>query len=175
MSRGFTLPSACKTRAAVLSSTTAAAPAAPHLRLAAWILDAVIGGVVVGLPAQGLIAALGGWPPENAHRVTYAQAAPLLIGIGAVTLLGMLALVAFDGGRRGATPGKRLLGLRVADSVTLQPIGFRRAALRRIVYLVGGLALYAGWWWVLLNRQHRAWHDLAAGSLVIGAPPTPAA
>jgi hypothetical protein len=39
------------------------------------------------------------------------------------------------GGERGATPGS--------------PIGYRRAATRRLWYLLGGLALYLGWLWGL--------------------------
>lgn len=78
-------------------------------------------------------------------------------------------LVFFDGSTRGATPGKRILGLRVADVNGGGAIGFRRAALRRLVYLVGGIAFCAGWLWLFANPRRRTWHDVAARTVVIRA------
>ena len=78
-------------------------------------------------------------------------------------------MVGFDGGRRGATAGKRIVGLRVVDAQTGGPIGFGRAAVRRVVYVLGGLILYFGWLWMFTNSRRQTWHDKAAGSLVVRA------
>jgi uncharacterized RDD family membrane protein YckC len=76
-------------------------------------------------------------------------------------------MILFDGGERGATPGKRILGIRVADARTGGPIGYRRAATRRLWYAIGGLLLFAGWWWALFDPRRRTWHDRFADSVVI--------
>ena len=78
-------------------------------------------------------------------------------------------LAAFDGGPRGATPGKRIVRTRVVDQDTGGPIGYRRALVRRIVYLVGGIAFYIDWVWLLFDRRKQALHDKAARSLVVKA------
>jgi uncharacterized RDD family membrane protein YckC len=76
-------------------------------------------------------------------------------------------LIAFDGGPKGATPAKRLLGLRVADAASGGQIGYRRATIRRVGYLVGGLALYIGWLWMLVDPRRQAWHDKLADTVVV--------
>jgi uncharacterized RDD family membrane protein YckC len=83
-----------------------------------------------------------------------------------------LWFVGFERSAWAATPGKRLLGLRVADLAS-RPVGFGRALAR---FLAGGLS------WLTLNlghalagfrRDHRALHDLVAGTQVLGTGPTP--
>jgi uncharacterized RDD family membrane protein YckC len=78
-------------------------------------------------------------------------------------------LVAFDGGSRGATPGKRIVGIRVADEATGGPIGYSRATVRRLIYLIGGWLLFIGWLWGLGNARRQTWHDKAAKSVVVRA------
>lgn len=128
--------------------------ASPARRLGAGIIDAFVLGVLdtplnpvlySGRPSFGLIGAL---------------TAPSLV-------LAFIYLVLFDGGPRGATPGKRALHLRVEDADGGGPIGYRRATIRRLVYLVGGLAVYIGWLWLLVDARHQAWHDKAAHSIVV--------
>jgi uncharacterized RDD family membrane protein YckC len=85
-------------------------------------------------------------------------------------LIWFACLVAFDGGPRGATPGKRVLGIRIADEVTGASIGYGRAAVRRLVFVVGALVFYIGWLWLLSNPERQTWHDRAARSLVIRVP-----
>ena len=76
-------------------------------------------------------------------------------------------LISFDAGPRGATPGKRLMRIRVADEGGMPRIGYRRAAVRRAVWFLGGLCLYAGWILVFMDRRKRAWHDRVARTLVV--------
>jgi uncharacterized RDD family membrane protein YckC len=125
-------------------------------RLAAWILDAVIAGVVFS-PLQLVI------PRDPGSTATFV----VLFAAMMAAVFGYM--IAFDGGPRGATPGKRILRMRVIDVDTGGPIGYPRAALRRLVYLLGGLALYVGWFWLLFDRRHQALHDKAARSLVVRA------
>jgi uncharacterized RDD family membrane protein YckC len=84
-----------------------------------------------------------------------------------IVLAPLAYLIAFDGGPRGATPGKRLVGIRVVDEVSGAPIGYRRATLRRLVYVVGAASMGVGWLCVLWDARRQAWHDKAARSIVI--------
>jgi uncharacterized RDD family membrane protein YckC len=77
--------------------------------------------------------------------------------------------VLFEGLKRGSTPGKKRLGIRVIRQDGL-PIGFREAALRNLVraadmlpppcYMLGGLVIY-------LDPQGRRLGDMVAGTLVV--------
>jgi uncharacterized RDD family membrane protein YckC len=42
--------------------------------------------------------------------------------------------------------------------------------LRRYVgYYLSALALYAGYWWVLIDNRRQGWHDKLAGTIVVYA------
>ena len=131
--------------------------AGPARRLGAWALDAAIAGVVF-LPLNPALYS------DELHGSRFTA----LLAASFVLLFAYL--VAFDGGERGATPGKRILGLRVADADTGGPIGLRRAAVRRVVYVVGGSACYLGWLWLFANERRQSWHDKAARTVVVRVP-----
>lgn len=68
----------------------------------------------------------------------------------------------------GATPGKKAMGLRIVtkDNQLKVPLGtllFRES----LGKLISGLAFGLGYFWVLLNSEHKAWHDSMAGTRVI--------
>ncbi len=118
------------------------------------MLDAAIAGVV--------------FVPLNPGLYTDEPSVSLFIALFIPTMILLFVyMVAFDGGQRGATPGKRILRLRVVDAETGGAIGWRRAARRRLVYLLGGAALYAGWLWLFTNPRRQTWHDKAARTLVV--------
>jgi uncharacterized RDD family membrane protein YckC len=122
------------------------------------MLDALIAGVVF-LPLNPVLYRWGSGD-EPRTRLFVALFIPAM-------LLALAYLAAFDGSARGATPGKRILGLRVADMNSSGRIGFRRAALRRLVYLAGAITVFAGWLWLFTNPRRQTWHDMAARTLVI--------
>jgi uncharacterized RDD family membrane protein YckC len=105
-------------------------------------------------------AASFGDPTADSIGIFWAYFIPALI-----VDVGVLAY--FDGGRSGATPGKRLRAIRVVDEASGGSIGYPRAVLRRIVYLLGFFALGVGLAWALIKPRHQAWHDKAARSLVV--------
>jgi uncharacterized RDD family membrane protein YckC len=130
--------------------------ATPGVRLLAWLLDAVLAGVV--------------FTPLNPALYSSSPTAPLFLALSVPAIMLLLfCLVAFDGGRRGATPGKRIVGIRVADARTGGPIGYRRAAVRRLGFLLGGVVLCLGWLWIIFDAHRQAWHDKLAHSLVVRA------
>jgi len=147
------------------TATVAATPvdqelAQPLQRFWAWVLDAAIASVAL---SPILV------PTILISRSKSASTGLTIALFIVLELAGFAYLVAFDGGARGATPGKRIVGIRVVDNATHGRINYRRAAVRRLVYIVGGLAFYIGWLWVLIDPGNQALHDKAADTLVIKA------
>ncbi len=68
----------------------------------------------------------------------------------------------------GQTPGKMLLGLQVV-SLDGSNLTFWQAMRRLIGYFLSALALYAGYWWVLIDNRRQGWHDKLAGTVVVYA------
>lgn len=62
--------------------------------------------------------------------------------------------------RTGATLGKRLLGIKVVDAETREPVRFRRALLRYVLYYPSTAVLCLGHLWALVDENHQTWHDL---------------
>jgi uncharacterized RDD family membrane protein YckC len=164
--RGTPYCTACGAR---VEETPAIAPPAPASyasfgrRLAAFLLD----GMLVG--ATGLLLALG------ASAAYFAGARQLPEGywqdgfltwwmvIGGVLLLAYHTV--FVGGS-GQTPGKRTLGIAVAD-VGVRRLGYGRAFLRTLCYEVSAFLCYLGFLWALWDKRHQAWHDKIAGTVVV--------
>ncbi|MEV7613508.1 RDD family protein [Streptomyces sp. NPDC089799] len=155
----------------------AARPAALGRRFLARVLDCI------PLAAAGAAAAWPSVPAVTEHLQAKVDAAArgaggdtvtvwLLDGTTAAHLALVFAVVLVFGvfyealptARWGRTPGKKLLGIRVASVSTGRPPGFG-AALRR--WLVYGLLGLPGALWCLVDRPRRqAWHDKAAGTFV---------
>ena len=66
----------------------------------------------------------------------------------------------------GQTPGKALLGLRVItkDGRRVSPL---RGILRYFGYIISTIALFIGFFWILLDDRRQGWHDKLAGTFVI--------
>jgi uncharacterized RDD family membrane protein YckC len=146
---------------------------------------------------SGLLGALQDWMLEHAmlapatsllglaEQVMHDPALQQLLGRASTALqwalltaslraaaLAALWFVAFEASAWAATPGKRLLGLRVAD-MQGQRLSLARSAARFAAGALSWLTLnlghaLAGW-----RRDHRALHDLVAGTQVRGLGPTP--
>jgi|RhiMetdeSRZDD1v2_1073273.scaffolds.fasta_scaffold1041759_2 uncharacterized RDD family membrane protein YckC len=65
----------------------------------------------------------------------------------------------------GATPGKRILGLRVMRTGS-QRISWWRAIVRFVGYWISALPLFLGFLWVLVDARRQGWHDKLAGTIV---------
>lgn len=71
-------------------------------------------------------------------------------------------------GKKGATPGKKFMKLRVTFPDGQYPIGIGKAFLRMIGYMISGLICYIGFLMIIFDKeQHRALHDKIAGTVVI--------
>jgi uncharacterized RDD family membrane protein YckC len=73
--------------------------------------------------------------------------------------------------RGGQTIGMRAWRIRLVDADGRSPDA-RRALLRFAVALPALAIAGAGFLWCLVDRDRRAWHDLAAGTRLVGVPKT---
>lgn len=82
------------------------------------------------------------------------------------SLLAAAYFIVFEAGAWQATPGKRLLGLRVL-AIDGQPLPWSRTALRYFAGSLSWLSLNLGHALALFRRDGRALHDLIAGAVVV--------
>lgn len=68
---------------------------------------------------------------------------------------------------RGATPGKKLLHIKIVDAKTFKDISNKQAITRSLGYIPSTLLFLGGFLMVGLRKDKRALHDLLAGTSVI--------
>jgi uncharacterized RDD family membrane protein YckC len=68
---------------------------------------------------------------------------------------------------RGSTLAMRLFHLRVADATTGLPIGYGRAALRYVGYILSVIVCYIGLIWAAFDSRKQGWHDKIASTVVL--------
>jgi uncharacterized RDD family membrane protein YckC len=66
----------------------------------------------------------------------------------------------------GATPGKRILGLKVMRPGS-QRLSWWRAIVRFVGYWISAIALFLGFLWVLVDNRRQGWHDKLADTIVV--------
>ena len=91
--------------------------------------------------------------------------------IDLITLLGALFIVwiyfaVFESSKWQATPGKKLLGLKVTD-IDGERIGFGRAIARTLLKIPSFVIFYIGVIMVAFTRYSQGLHDLVAKTLVV--------
>ena len=68
---------------------------------------------------------------------------------------------------RGATPGKKLLHIKIVDAKTLEDIDNKQALTRTFGYVVSALIFFIGFVMVGFTKRKRGLHDFLANSVVI--------
>ena len=148
----------------VSGGDSAAVEAGPDLaeygpRLGAYIVDALILGVVAGIPVSlGLMIGSG------------IDSAATIIGIALGVLITLVYFPLFWT-RTGRTPGMRVFSLQVIHELHPGPLSWGIAFKRLVVFWFGAAALYIGWLWVFVDPRRKAWHDIAADTIVIHVSP----
>jgi uncharacterized RDD family membrane protein YckC len=133
--------------------------AGPMLRASAYLIDFMIRGVL--LLAGGVAVSFAG--VAMGDRV--AKGLMLLSWF----LMDWLYPVVFEAGRRGATPGKRVMGLRVVQA-TGSPITLGQAVVRNFLRFIDGMPLFTycfGLTSCMATKRFQRLGDLAAGTVVI--------
>jgi uncharacterized RDD family membrane protein YckC len=134
----------------------------PVARLCAAILDGIAIGIVYAILTAVLTAPLGGAPgTETARALVQLAALPIY----------WLYFAGFEAAR-GATPGKKAVGLRVTD-LEGAPISFGRATARYFMKIPATLLLFAGLLMIAFTKRRQGLHDIVARTLVIDADPLP--
>lgn len=131
-------------------------------RLIAYIVDLIVASVLVVGVVVGLLVTAAG---ATADSVFVTGSGILFIVFGAIVV--SLAYFPWFWARDGATPGMRMMGLRVVRDVDGGPITGGQAVLRLIGYWVSGAVFYLGYVWILIDKRRRGWHDLIAGTVVV--------
>jgi uncharacterized RDD family membrane protein YckC len=154
------------------TSTAEVTPAGFGPRLLAFLLDSAIVGI-----GQTLLIAPAAWyfyrlfnnpattPPEPGFL-------PILLSVGLVTVATVLGAgyFVYFWGVKGATPGKRALGLVVQGEHGERPIGVGRAVLRLLGYGLSGAVLGIGF--LMIAFGGHGLHDRLASTRVV-RPETP--
>ena len=70
---------------------------------------------------------------------------------------------------RGATPGKKFMGIKIVDAKTFEDITNRQAITRSLGYIVSTLLFLIGFFMVAFRKDKRGLHDLLADTAVIYA------
>ena len=138
--------------------------AGPYVRVLAYLIDLLIrtGVCVVGYLLIGLAGIIIG--------MEVAEGIILLL----MFLLVFLYYVIFEAGKRGASPGKRAMGLRVVDT-SGAPISWGQSFIRNILRIADGLpALFLlipsygfGLFSTLVTRRFQRLGDLLADTVVV--------
>lgn len=133
--------------------------AGPMLRAGAYLIDFLIR--ILLMLAGVIICSFAGW----ALGGKVAQGLMLL----AWFLLDWLYPVMFEAGRRGATPGKRLMGLRVVQD-SGSPVTVGQAVVRNFLRFIDSMPFFTyafGMASCLASRRFQRLGDLAAGTVVV--------
>lgn len=125
-------------------------------RFVAYLIDALPFGAGASATVWFLLVQMGKPPTPELLA---------LIGAAWVTAVFAYQLV---GNLNGGTLGKRLLGLRVVARDGGPP-GFMRCLIRSLVWVIGTTAGSFGFVVALFNRENRALHDYASGTVVVEA------
>lgn len=67
----------------------------------------------------------------------------------------------------GATPGKMLVRVRIADAKTLGRPTRKQFLLRLVGYFLAVLPLTLGILWISFDKRRQGWHDKVAGTVVV--------
>ena len=147
-------------------------------RLIAFVIDAAIvtlALVILGWTTSTILSFFNLNPTDvdlTAPNVTlndYIRDAIAIIIVFAIPVVSVSIWVGYYIGSwvlLGQTIGKQLLGLKII-SVDNKRISIRQAIVRYIGYWISAMPLFAGYWWVLLDDDRRAWHDHLSKTCVI--------
>jgi len=121
----------------------------------ATIVVTIVFAVLIGLLARFTGAA-----------VDYSQGGPLTYLSYLISFVISVGYFIYYWGM-GSTRGMQLFRLAVVDAQTGQPIGFGRAGMRYLGYIVSVIPCYIGLIWAAFDPRKQGWHDKIANSVVV--------
>lgn len=135
-------------------------------RLVAYLIDGLILGALTLIP-YGICMFTFIMPMQRNQ-----QPGPMAWVIFAICMLVILAITLgyqiYFVGLKGATPGKKIMKLKVTLPDGQYPVGIGKAVVRLIGYMISGAICYIGFLMIIFDKEeHRALHDRIAGTRVI--------
>lgn len=155
-------------RPAVEGAAGPQAAAGFWIRLAAYLIDSLI----VSIPALAIMGVVvflvfrGGAELDPSSPAASVMILPLVVG-NLLTFGLAFAYLLYFWGARSATPGKKLLGLKVVTARGESPIGYGRAALRILGYFLNSFTFGIGFLLIAFNEEKRGLHDRVADTRVV--------
>lgn len=144
------------------SEPPGAHPAALSHRLLAMLYDAMpLAALWFATAALGLLLRGGAPVTPNTPAAMLEFAAMLLVSFGYLGL---------SWRRGGQTLGMRAWRLQLLSRDGCTAPSWNRLALRFVVAWISLAALGLGFFWSLLDRERRTWHDLASGTVMLRLP-----
>lgn len=128
-----------------------AAPAGFLVRTVAYVIDAVIVGIVASFAGGGTVV-------QSGDGMNYQMNGTGML-IGAIYFVGAWALF-------GTTVGMRLFGMRIVQTggAKLTPVA---AVIRFLGLILSFAVILIGVIWVAFDKNKQGWHDKLAGTYVI--------
>jgi len=132
------------------------------IRLGAYLLD----GLILGVIATVLMIPLGIVIQISARKAP-GLAIPVAIVSYLLVMVLCLAYILIPWAKSGATPGKKILHLKIVRDDGVEPLGYGKAMIRMLGYFLSGFILYIGYLMILFNDEKKGLHDMIAGTHVI--------
>ena len=140
--------------------------ASPASRLIAYIVDVVLLGIVITVVSLVFVAVIAGAAASSADGAAVSTGILLVLAV-----LGLsLAYFPWFWARGGATPGMRMMRIKVVRDRDGGPVTTGQAIVRLVGYWIDSAVFYIGFIWILVDKRRRGWHDLIAGTVVIDDP-----
>jgi len=142
------------------------APKASFLhRFLAWLIDIIIVGII-----NSILTVISG-APFIFNEFTYnpATMAAQYAVTSTVGLLVGIAYFVYFWGATGQTPGKMAVGIKVIGTDGSLPIGYPKAFVRYIGYIVSSIICMLGHLLILVDEDNQALQDKIAQTYVVKA------
>jgi uncharacterized RDD family membrane protein YckC len=96
----------------------------------------------------------------------------VIMAILFITIIGGIIYLPLMWWKKGQTVGMMALNIKIVRAVDGGPIGGQAAFVRFVVYIIEGILSYIiigllGFIWAAFDARKQAWHDKAAGTVVI--------
>ncbi|KRE52988.1 RDD family protein [Phycicoccus sp. Soil748] len=155
-------------------------------RVGAMLIDTLVQLIGMVPYVIGLVLFIAG-APDSTSRYDAATGAMttattdegsvgLMVAGGLLALLGFAAMLgiqiwnrSFKQGRTGQSIGKKVLGLKLVDERTGQPIGAGMAFVRDLAHVLDGF-FYIGYLWPLWDEKRQTFADKVLSTVVVEVP-----
>ena len=125
--------------------------------------------IIAGSPDTSSYEVSGGSSPDETNT-GMVIAGVALVGVGVLLMIGIQVWNrVFRMGRTGQSIGKKVMGIRLVDEYSGQPIGAGMAFVRELAHALDG-AVYIGYLWPLWDDKRQTFADKILNTVVVEAP-----